>query len=90
MIMVDIIAQAQGKIDSKSTRGPNTDPMTDLAVRFPTLELITSNRGSKDKTLYETSLKGTEEGMPWDSLEIVSTNTDDDATTGRRTRSGGN
>ena len=50
--MVDIIAQMQGKIDSKSTRGHNTDPMTDLAVRFPTLEL-------KDRTLCETSFRGT-------------------------------
>jgi hypothetical protein len=87
--MVDIIAQMQGKMDNKSMRGATTDQMTDLAVRFPILELITSNRGSKDKTLYDMNLKGTEEGRPWDSPEIVSANTNDDATTGRRTRSGG-
>ena len=31
--MVDVIAQMQGKIDSKSMRGPNTDPVTYLAIR---------------------------------------------------------
>ena len=87
--MVDVIAQMQGKIDSKSTRGPNTDPMTDLALRFPTLELITDNRGSKDRTLCEKSLKGTEEGRPWDLPEIVSIDTNYDAMTERRTRSEG-
>ena len=87
--MVDIVTQIKGKIDSKSRRGPNTDSMTDLAVRFLTLELITSNKDSKDRTLCEMSLKGTEEGRPWDSLEIVSTETNDDTTTERRTRSGG-
>ena len=56
---MNVIAKMQGKIDSKTMRGPNTDPMTDLAIRFLTLELITDNRSSKDKTLCETSLKGT-------------------------------
>ena len=87
--MVNVIAKMQGKIDSKTMRGPNTDPMTDLAIRFLTLELITDNRSSKDKTLCETSLKGTEEGRPWDLPEIVSIDTNYDAMTGRRTRSGG-
>ena len=43
-----------------------------------------------DKTPCKTSLKRTEEGRPCDPPEIVSADTNDDATTGRRIRSGGN
>ena len=43
----------------------------------------------KDRTLCEMSFRGTQEGRPWDPPEIVSTDTNDDATTGRRIRSGG-
>ena len=87
--IVDVITQMQGKIGTKSIRGPNTDPMTDLAICFPPLKLMTDNRGSEDKTLCKTSLKRTEEGRPWDPPEIMSTYTNDDATAGRGSRSGG-
>ena len=87
--IVDVITQMQGKIGSKSIRGPNTDPMTDLAICFPPLKLMTDNRGSEDKTLCEMSLKRTEEGRPWDPPEIVSTDTNEDDTTERRITSGG-
>ena len=81
---MDIIAQ----MDSKSTRGPHMDPMTDLAIHFPTLELINNNRGSEDRALCEASSK---EGRLWDLPEIVSidTNADDMPGRRRRTRNGG-
>jgi hypothetical protein len=84
---VDIIAQ----MDRKSTSGPHMDPMTDLAIHFPTLELINNNRGSEDRALCEASSKETEEGRLWDLPEIVSINTNDDDMPGRRrrTRKGG-
>ena len=41
--MVDVSAQMQGKMDSKSTKGLHADPMTDITVHFPTLEMITDN-----------------------------------------------
>ena len=39
--MVDTIAHMQMEIGSMSPRRPYTDPIADLALRFPNLELMT-------------------------------------------------
>ena len=68
------------------------DPMTDLAARFPTLELMTDSRGPEYVVPCVTSSKEAEEGRLWDLIlpEIVSTDTNDDDMPGRSrgTRSG--
>ena len=66
--MVDTIAQMQGKMDSKSMRRSHAGPMTDLAARFPTLELMTDSRGPEDGVLCVTSSKEAEEGRLWDLI----------------------
>jgi hypothetical protein len=55
-------------MDSKSTRGLHTDPMTDLTVRFPTLELITDNKGPEDGALCVMSSNEAGEGRLWDLI----------------------
>ena len=78
--MVDTIAQMQGKMDNKSMRRPHADPMTALAVCFPTLKLMTDSRGPEDGVLHMTSSKEAEEGRLWGPIlpEIVSTDTNED------------
>ena len=93
--MVDTIAHMQMKIGSRSPRRPCMDPIADLAVRFPSLELTTTgvlhSRVHDDRVLRVTRSEEDEESRLHERIppEIVSTDgndNDDMPRSGRRTR----
>jgi hypothetical protein len=79
--IVDTNPQTQVMIGSRSTARPHADPITDLAVLFPTHELMTDDsEGPEERVLCVTSSEEAEEGRLRDQIQL-----------GRsmRTRSGG-